>query len=142
MNYQLIQLKTVMHPDPKMGGLTFFEGERDIPFAIKRFYYIYQTEDGIRRGAHAHKRNWQLLFCPFGSIEIIMDDGKRLASVLLDEPSKGLLLPPELWHEMEWHKTGSILCVAASECYDEEEYIRNYDDFLKFASVKENRNAL
>lgn len=138
MKYDLIKLNTVMNQDSRYGGLSFVEGEKDIPFAIRRIYCIYQTEEGLHRGFHAHKLNWQLLYCPYGEIDIILDDGKEKERVTLDKPSKGLILHPGLWREMIWKQNDSVLCVAASEYYNPEEYIRNYDEFLQFVSKKRN----
>ncbi len=137
MDYAVLKLKTALHPDSRYGGLCFFEGERDIPFAIKRIYFIFHTEEGIRRGFHAHKETRQLLFCPHGEIDILLDDGREQQIVTLDDPSKGLLLSSCLWREMIWKQTDSVLCVAASTCYDEEDYIRDYDDFLRYVGVKD-----
>jgi dTDP-4-dehydrorhamnose 3,5-epimerase-like enzyme len=136
MQYKLMDLNTIMNDDPKLGGLSFVESERDIPFAIKRFYFIYKTEEDQHRGFHAHKKNWQLLFCPYGAIDIVLTDGTEKETVTLDLPSKGLVLNPGLWREMIWKHDGSVLCVAASEYYDPDEYIRNYDEFLEFVSKK------
>ena len=129
MKYDLIQVKSAKNPDPSMGGLSFTQ---DIPFEIKRMYWIYGVEQNICRGHHAHKRNWQILFCPYGKIDILLDDGKEKETVSLDSPEKALLLPPSLWHEMVWQQTDSVLYVAASELYDEQEYLRNYDQFLEY----------
>lgn len=139
MKYDLINLNTVMNPDPKLGGLSFVEAKRDIPFSIKRIYYIYKTEENQHRGFHAHKKNWQLLFCPYGTIDIVLTDGKTKETVTLDQPSKGLILHPGLWREMIWKHDDSVLCVAASEYYDSNEYIRNYEDFLRYIKEKDNR---
>ncbi len=136
MQFELVSLNTVMNPDPKLGGLSFAEGERDIPFAIRRIYYIFQAEKGAHRGFHAHKKNWQLLFCPYGAIDIILFDGEESCTVSLDEPSKGLILYPGLWREMVWKKDDSVLCVAASEYYDPDEYIRDYDEYLQYVKQK------
>lgn len=118
------------------GSLAFFEAERDIPFEIRRIYFIYDTLKSIQRGGHAHKELQQLLFCPYGAISIDLDDGFEKMSVELDDPSKGLLLSGNIWHEMTWNVDNSVLLVAASSYYDESDYIRNYSDFIKY--VKEN----
>ena len=131
-NYKVIDVKTIQNEDPKYGALSFLEGKRDIPFPIRRVYWITETEADLHRGFHAHKLNCQLLFCPYGVIDIILDDGKRKNTVTLDKPGKGLLLMPGLWREMVWKKSGSVLCVLASEYYDASEYIRNYDDFIAY----------
>ena len=138
MKYQVMSLNTVMNKDPKLGGLSFIESERDIPFAIKRIYCIYKTEENQHRGFHAHKKNWQLLFCPYGAIDIILTDGEETQTVTLNEPSKGLMLNPGLWREMVWKHDDSVLCVVASEYYDSNEYIRNYDEYLAYRkTIKE-----
>lgn len=131
-NFKLIDVKTIKNEDPKYGALSFLEGKRDIPFPIRRVYWITETEANLHRGFHAHKLNCQLLFCPYGIIDIILDDGKHKNTVTLDAPGKGLLLMPGLWREMVWKKSGSVLCVLASEYYDASEYIRNYDDFIAY----------
>lgn len=140
MNYRVIQLKTVWNEDPKLGGLSFVESERDIPFAIKRIYCIFKTEENQHRGFHAHKKNWQLLFCPYGVIDIILTDGDVEETITLDNPSKGLVLKPGLWREMIWRHDDSVLCVAASEYYDPNEYIRNYDEYLSYRKQQSGNN--
>ena len=131
-NYKVIEVKTIQNENPKYGALSFLEGKRDIPFPIRRVYWITETEADLHRGFHAHKLNCQLLFCPYGIIDIILDDGRHKNTVTLDSPGKGLLLMPGLWREMIWKKSGSVLCVLASEYYDASEYIRNYDDFISY----------
>lgn len=131
-NYRVIDVKTLRNEDPKYGALSFLEGKRDIPFPIRRVYWITETEADLHRGFHAHKLNCQLLFCPYGKIDIILDDGQKRDTVTLDEPGKGLLLMPGLWREMVWQQSGSVLCVLASEYYDADEYIRNYEEFIEY----------
>ena len=132
-NYRVLQIKTIRSEDPKYGMLSFLEGKRDIPFAIRRVYWITETEANLHRGFHAHKLNCQLLFCPYGKIDIILDDGEKKVTVSLDDPGKGLMLMPGLWREMVWKQSESILCVLASEYYDEKEYIRDYDEFISYS---------
>ncbi len=141
MNYEVMDIKSTHYQDPTAGGLSFFEGGRDVPFQVKRIYWIYEAAKGTHRGFHAHTRNWQLLFCPHGSIDIILDDGSARETVTLDSPAKGLLLNPGLWREMIWNETDSVLCVAASEYYDPDEYIRDYDQFLAYVKRKESPQA-
>ena len=137
MKYDIIEIKSSFGNDKSFGGVVFAEEKRDIPFAIKRVYCVLGADAGTHRGFHAHKLNWQLLFCPYGSIDIIVDDGNERETVTLDSPSKGLILYPGLWREMIWKKDESVLCVAASEYYDPNEYIRDYDEFRKYVSEKE-----
>ena len=131
-NYRIIEVPTVKHSDSRYGALSFLENKRDIPFSIKRVYWITETEADLHRGFHSHKRNCQLLYCPYGEIDILLDDGVRKSKVTLDRPGKGLLLMPGLWREMLWKQSGSVLCVLASEYYDPEEYIRDYNEFLEY----------
>ena len=139
MNFQLIELP--IRATKGMGSLSFIEAGIDTPFEIKRIYYIFDVPKGTQRGGHAHKRLRQLLFCPNGSIEILLTDGVQRASVLLDRPNKGLLIGPGLWRDMLWHTDGAVLCVAASEHYDEDDYIRNYQNYLSFVSRDEVSHA-
>lgn len=141
--YKVIELKTIANADPKYGALSFLEGKRDIPFPIRRVYWITETEADLHRGFHAHKLNCQLLFCPHGKIDILLDDGRGTGktSVTLEGPDKGLLLMPGMWREMVWQETGSVLCVLASEYYDPDEYIRNYDEFLAYRGLSEGAAA-
>ena len=132
-SFRVVDLKTIQAPEEGYGSLTFLEGKRDIPFPIRRVYWITETDANLHRGFHAHKLNCQLLFCPHGSIDILLDDGEKKDTVRLDDPGKGLILMPGLWREMVWNQSGSVLCVLASEYYDPAEYIRNYDEFLKYS---------
>lgn len=124
----------------KCGGglLTFLESERDIPFAVRRVYYIYDLEDGARRGFHAHKTLRQYLICVCGSCEILLDNGAQQATVSLNGPSEGLYVGPNVWHEMYAFSPGAVLLVLASDYYDENDYIRNYDMFLDW--IRERKN--
>ena len=117
MEYEVIKIKTVMSSEKICGGLRFVEGEKDIPFAIKRFYCIYETEHGMHRKFHVHQSDWKLLFCPYGKVDIIFEQGTKKETVTLDEPSKGLILHPGLRCETVWRQTSSVLCIALSE-YD------------------------
>ena len=116
------------------GRLSYFEGKHDFDFDIKRVYYITNAQEGAHRGFHAHKKLKQILFCPYGSILMILDDGKKRQMVELSDPSKGLIIDRLIWREMIWLKEDSTLVVGASDYYTEDDYIRNYDEFLKFVS--------
>ena len=135
MQYKIISIKTIT--TERMGHLSFFEANDTFNFPIQRIYYIHGVQKGVQRGAHAHKKLRQLLFCPYGEILIRLDDGKCQEEILLDDPSKGLILYPGLWRDMLWKKDDSILCVAASEHYDPADYIRDYTQFLSFVYQKE-----
>lgn len=130
---KLINIPTI--PTNDAGALSFFEAQRTIPFQINRIYYIYNVKSEVKRGGHAHKELQQILFCPYGSIEILLDNGVNKESVLLDSPEKGLVLDRGIWRDMIWHQDYSVLCVAASDYYNENDYIREYNEFIRL--VKE-----
>lgn len=130
MKFELIKLKTVA--TEREGTLSFFESKKDIGFEICRFYYIYGASIGVERGRHAHKNLSQLLICPYGSITIKLDDGNEKKEVILNQPDIALYLSPGIWREMIWNKDNSILCVAASDYYNEEDYIRDYSEFIRY----------
>ena len=130
---KVIHVKTI--PTVNAGELSFFEGIHDIPFDIKRMYYISKVPEGVRRGFHAHKNLKQLLFCPYGRIQLILDDGNRREEVELSDPSIGVVIDKPIWREMLWMEKNSVLCVAASEYYDVEDYIRDYEEFKTYVGV-------
>ncbi len=112
------------------GSLISIESKTDIPFEIKRVYYIFGNKNNIRRGFHAHKNLQQLLIAVSGSCKILIDSGKSKEEVLLDSPKKGLLIKELLWREMFDFSADCVLLVLASEHYDEKDYIRDYNQFL------------
>lgn len=118
------------------GYLSVVENDIDIPFEIKRIYYLYMGPE-VARGAHAHKALKQLLIATSGSVEIIMDDGQEKKSFMLDRPWKGLLVAPGLWRDLENFSGGAVLMCLASEKYDAADYIRDYNEFLVYKGVKE-----
>lgn len=118
------------HGDDR-GQLVAIEAMKDLPFEVKRVYYIYDTLPGVRRGFHAHKNLQQILLCVNGSCKIHLDDGHDTAEVTLDKPNEGLYISNNMWREMYDFTPGTVLLVLASEYYDEADYIRNYDDFIK-----------
>ena len=130
MDYRVIDLRTVETAGE--GYLTFFEGEHDLPFPIRRIYYIHGTARGVQRGGHAHKALRQGLWCPYGSILIRLDDGHEKSEVLLNDPAKGLIVEHNMWREMIWQQENSVLCVAADSYYEAEDYIRDYDEFIRW----------
>ena len=114
-----------------IGVLSFLERGTDIPFEIKRIFYIYDVPKNVTRGGHAHRKLDQVLFCPCGEVGITLDDGIDSDSLFLDDPSTGLLVKRGIWHSMIWKKKNSVLISVASDIYREEDYIRNYDEFLE-----------
>ena len=118
------------------GYLSVVENGIDIPFDIKRIYYLYMVPE-VARGAHAHKALQQLLIATSGSVDVIMDDGLEKKTFHLDRPWKGLFIPSGLWRDLENFSGGTVLMCLASDGYDEKDYIRNYDEFLLYKGENE-----
>lgn len=121
------------HGDAR-GQLVALEEKKEIPFDIKRVYYIYDTLAGVHRGFHAHKSLKQLLICIHGSCKVLLDNGQEKEIVILDKPYEGIFIQNYIWREMYDFSTDAVLLVLASEIYDESDYIRDYDRFLQFVS--------
>ena len=124
------------HGDDR-GTLIALEQNHNIPFEIKRVYYMYGTGAGVRRGYHAHKNLEQILICIHGTCKILLDNGKEKKVVPLEKPYEGLYVANNMWREMFDFSPDAVLLVLASEAYDESDYIRNYDDFLEFIKESE-----
>lgn len=119
------------------GNLIILEESKDIPFEIKRVYYITNLEKNLSvRGKHAHKELHQVIFCISGSFVLGLDDGIAKQNILMDREDIGILLGPGLWHTMEQFSDGCIILVIASDYYDESDYIRDYDKFIEFTLRK------
>ncbi|MCH2033306.1 MAG: FdtA/QdtA family cupin domain-containing protein [Tenacibaculum sp.] len=116
----------------RSGNITPVENNKEIPFDIKRVFYLYDIPGGESRGAHAHIDCHQFLIAASGSFEVKLDDGKEQRIVQLNQPYKGLHIPPGIWASEINFSSGAICLVLASHFYDEQDYLRNYDDFLKF----------
>lgn len=128
---QVVKYMFQPHGD-KRGQLVALEEFKDIPFEIKRVYFMYDTAEGVRRGFHAHKSLEQILICIHGSCKILLDNGQEQKIVPLEKPYEGLYVSNNMWREMYDFSEDAVLLVLASQLYDESDYIRNYDDFLKF----------
>lgn len=118
------------HGDDR-GQLVALEEFKDIPFEIKRVYYMYDTAASARRGYHAHRKLEQILICVHGSCVIHLDDGFNTKEVVLDKPYEGLYIKNNIWREMYNFSPDAVLMVLASEYYDENDYIRDYNQYLK-----------
>jgi hypothetical protein len=125
---QLIDLPKITDP---RGNLTFVEGGHHVPFDIKRVYYLYDVPGGAERGGHAHKDLRQLIIAISGSFDIALDDGREKKRFHLSRADSGLFVCPMIWREMDNFSTGAVCLVLASNKYDEADYYRNYDDFIK-----------
>lgn len=129
-NVKLIQLSQIK--DGSDGILSVAQESKEIPFHIKRFFYIYNLKNkNAVRGKHAHRKVEQVLFCINGSFEILVDDGKFKQSIILSEPNTGIFLGTYVWNIMRNFSDNCIILVVASDIYDENEYIRDYSQFLK-----------
>ncbi|MBQ9333463.1 MAG: WxcM-like domain-containing protein [Lachnospiraceae bacterium] len=122
------------HGDDR-GQLVSLEEMKNIPFDIKRVYYMYKTVGSAVRGHHAHKSLEQILICVHGSCRIHLDDGRETAEVLLDKPYVGLYIANNMWREMYDFSEDAVLMVLASQLYDESDYIRDYDEFKRFVGA-------
>jgi len=111
------------------GQLVVLEGEKNLPFSIKRVYYLTGTKPGVSRGFHAHKQLEQVAVCVSGSCRMLMDDGREQKEFLLNSPDKAILIGKMIWHELHEFSDDCVLLVLADDYYDESDYIRNYDDF-------------
>ncbi len=128
---QVIKYAFQQHGDER-GMLVALEELKDIPFKIKRVYFMYGTKQNIHRGFHAHKKLEQILICIHGSCKVKLDNGKEKKVVSLEKPYEGLYISSNIWHEMYDFSIDAVLLVLASDFYYEEDYIRNYEEFLNF----------
>jgi len=130
--YNIEECRVVELPkitDPR-GNLTFVESGNQIPFDIRRVYYLYDVPGGAERGGHAHKDLHQLVIAMSGSFDVVLDDGSRKKRVHLSRPYNGLCLCPMIWRELDNFSSGSVCMVLASNKYDEQDYYRDYADFM------------
>lgn len=121
------------------GNLTVVEDHNEVPFKIKRVYYLYDIPGGEERGGHAHKALYQLIVAISGSFTVNITDGKESKSITLNRPYEALLIVPGIWRTLDNFSSGSVCAVIASEHYDESDYIRNYDEFLLLTSKEQNK---
>lgn len=116
------------------GDLVFLEAKKHLPFSIKRLFYIFNTRSTMPRGFHAHKKNRLVLICLAGTVVIKLDDGSNVNQIRLNRPNQALLIEPKIWHNLEQFSPGAIVLACASEPYDEKDYIRDYQEFIKYVS--------
>ena len=132
---QVVKYVFQPHGDER-GQLVALEEYKDIPFQIKRVYYMYDTGTSVVRGHHAHKTPRQILVCVHGNCRILLDNGTEKKIVPLERPYEGLYVDSCMWREMFDFSPDAVLMVLASELYDENDYIRKYDDFLAYVGQK------
>ena len=130
MNIEIIKIPKI---DDYRGNIAFIEKDV-VPFEIKRVYYLFDIPSNARRGGHSHKVQLELLIPLSGSFDVMVDDGKEKKVIALNKPDKGLLIKSNVWRELENFSSGSVCLVISSGEYLEEDYIRNYQEFLDNAN--------
>lgn len=135
MNNKIIELPKITDP---RGNLTVAEANKNVPFDIKRTYWVYDVPGGECRGGHAHKQCLEFIVAVSGSFHVTLDNGKEKQTYLLNHPWQGLLVDTGVWRTLDDFSSGAVCMVLASEKFEEEDYIREYDDYLKYIG-NENR---
>ena len=135
MLYSIDDCKLLKLPKGLDSNFTRLDNKTSLPFEVKRIYYLYAIPENQERGAHAHKELFQLLLAASGSFTVELDDGKSTKKLFLNQPSQGLLIKPGIWRNLTDFSFGSTALVLASEYYTETDYIRNYDEFLKYRKM-------
>ena len=130
---QVIKYAFQQHGDER-GMLVALEEYKDIPFEVKRVYYMYDTGADVHRGFHAHKCLKQILVCICGSCKVLLDNGEEKKVISLEKPYEGLYISSDMWREMYDFSPDAVLLVLASDYYNEQDYIRDYDEFKKFVA--------
>lgn len=114
------------------GNLSFIEENKQIPFQIRRVYYLYDVPSGATRGGHAHRELHQMVIALSGSFDVMLDDGFSKTNFFLNRPHYGLYIPPKIWRELENFSSNSVALSLVSQVYDESDYMRDYDDFKRW----------
>jgi len=133
-----IQILSIPKIEDPRGNLSVIENDI-VPFDIKRVYYLYDVPSGSERGGHAHKELKEFLVALSGSFDVLLKDGEEEEIVTLNKPYEGLLINPGIWRELQNFSSGSVCLVVASEVYIEEDYIRDFDEFLEYSSDKQKK---
>ena len=120
------------HHSDRKGNLSVVENSKGIPFDIKRVYYLYDVPGGESRGGHAHKALYQIIMAVSGSFSVTLDDGRNKQTLVLNRPYQGLLVVPGIWRTLDDFSSGAVCLVLASEMYDESDYIRDYNEFIRY----------
>lgn len=129
LDYEIIELPRITDP---RGNLTVAEQMKNVPFYIKRVYWTYDVPGGESRGGHAHKNLYQLVIAMSGSFTVTLDNGYERQTVLLNHPWQGLLIKPNTWRTLDDFSSGAVCMVLASELFDLEDYIYEYEDFINY----------
>lgn len=129
IDYEIIELPKITDP---RGNLTVAEQQKNIPFDIKRVYWTYDVPSGESRGGHAHKALYQLVVATSGSFTVTLDDGTNRETIMLKYPWQGLLIKPGMWRTLDEFSSGAVCMVLASELFDLDDYIYDYEEFLQY----------
>lgn len=132
MTINIIDIPKIINPE---GNIAVIENDT-IPFEIKRVYYLYDVPSSAKRGGHAHKNLNQILIALSGSFNVVLNDSKNKETVTLNKPDKGLLITSNTWRELENFSSGAVCLVLASEQFNEDDYIRNFEDFISYLNTK------
>lgn len=130
--YDCTMIEFSKHHSDRKGNISVVTNDDTVPFNVKRVYYLYDIPGGESRGAHAHRNLEQLIIAASGSFRVTLDDGKVKRSFVLNRPYQGLYVKPGIWRDLDDFSSGAVCMVLASEKYDKDDYIRNYDDFIDF----------
>ena len=128
MNIEIIEIPKI---EDYRGNIAVIENDV-VPFPIKRVYYLFDVPSTAHRGGHSHKEQFEMLVALSGSFDVILKDGKSTQTVTLNKPDKGLLIKTNVWRELENFSSGSVCLVVVSDVFKEDDYIRNYDDYLQY----------
>lgn len=128
MNIEIINIPKILNTE---GNIAVIEN-KIIPFEIKRVYYLYDVPSSSKRGGHSHKKLNQVLIALSGSFDVVLKDGDEIKKMTLNKPDKGLLITPNIWRELENFSSGAVCLVLASNVYEEDDYIRDFDEFKNY----------
>lgn len=120
------------HHSQRKGDISVVENGKEVPFDVKRIYYLYDVPGGADRGGHAHKELYQLIVAASGAFTVVLDDGTNKKAFTLNRPYQGLLIKPGIWRTLTNFSSGSICMVLASSLYDEKDYMRSYEEFMQW----------
>lgn len=133
--YDCTIIELDQHHSDRKGNISVVQNGDTVPFDVKRVYYLYDVPGGESRGSHAHKELSQLIVAASGSFRVILDDGRAKRTFFLNRPYQGLYLKPGIWRDLNDFSSGAVCMVLASEKYDPDDYIRDYDEFIKFREL-------
>lgn len=134
--YDCSMIELNKHHSERMGNLSVVQNGETVPFDVKRIYYLYDVPGGESRGAHAHKELSQLIVAASGSFRVTLDDGNVKRSFVLNRPYQGLFVKPGIWRDLDDFSSGAVCMVLASDVYMEDDYIRDYEEFLEYRNIQ------